>query len=66
MAATSGLVASSMRRSSACVPADRANESAFVFSVSKTLMSAPAMNVDPAPMSTIASASRSATARCTA
>ena len=41
--------------SSACVPADRASDCSRVFSVSKILMSAPAMNVVPAPISTIAS-----------
>ena len=48
------------RLSSACVPADRASDCSRVFSVSKTLMSAPAMNVVPAPISTMASAPASA------
>ena len=51
---------------SACVAADRDIESSRVLSVSKTLMSAPAMNVVPAPISTIASAAGSADARATA
>ena len=55
-----------MRFSSACVPSDRAIESAGVFRSSKALMSAPAMKVVPAPMSTIASAAGSATPRFTA
>jgi hypothetical protein len=62
----SGLPASSIRRSSACVLADRENDASAVFSVSKTLMSAPAMNVVPAPISTIASAAGSRAARATA
>src|SRR5437773_2621546 len=66
MAATSGLVASSTRFSSACVFADRDNESSQVFKTSNTLMSAPAMKVVPAPMSTMAWAAGSATPRATA
>src|SRR5437667_12638676 len=66
MAATSGLCESSTRFSSAWVRADRDSESSRVFRMSKTLMSAPAMNVDPAPISTMASAEASAFARATA
>src|SRR5262245_45006189 len=55
-----------MRRSSACVPPERDSESSGVFNVSNTLMSAPAMNVEPAPINTMASALASAFARAMA
>ena len=45
---------------------DRSSDCSRVFSVAKTLMSAPAMNVVPAPMRTMASTAGSSAARATA
>ena len=42
------------------MPSDRASDCSRVFNVPKILMSAPAMNVEPAPIRTIASTSASA------
>src|SRR5438132_408218 len=55
IAATTGFGQSSMRVSSACVPPDRSSDCSRVLSIAKILMSAPAMNVVPAPTSTTAS-----------
>src|ERR1039458_8676618 len=62
MAQTTGLGQSSMRRSRACTRCERSMETSRFGIVPKTLILAPAMNVLPAPMSTMALAAGSAAA----
>ena len=65
IAHTTGLGQSSMRRNSACTRCERSIETSRFEIVPKTLISAPAMNVLPAPISTMALAAGSAAARAT-